>query len=107
MTIKDKVCPNIVGVDIGCGMYTVKLLNKEIDFKKVDEVCSWIPSGMNVWDSPIESFDLKELKCYSSLKKLSYLEKSLGTLVGGIILRRLNSLNQVIIIWLFIQAVVI
>ena len=52
-------------------MYTVKLLNKEIDFKKVDEVCSWIPSGMNVWDSPIESFDLKELKCYSSLMKLS------------------------------------
>ena len=83
MTIKDKVCPNIVGVDIGCGMYTVKLLNKEIDFKKVDEVCSWIPSGMNVWDSPIESFDLKKLRCYSSLKKLSHLEKSLGTLGGG------------------------
>lgn len=83
MTIKDKVCPNIVGVDIGCGMHTVKLLNKEIDFKKIDEVCSWIPLGMNVWDSPIESFDLKELKCYSSLKKLSHLEKSLGTLGGG------------------------
>ena len=83
MTIKDKVCPNIVGVDIGCGMYTVKLLNKEIDFKKVDEVCSWIPSGMNVWDSPIESFDLKKLRCYLSLKKLSHLEKSLGTLGGG------------------------
>ena len=83
MTIKDKVCPNIVGVDIGCGMYTVKLLNKEIDFKKVDEVCSWIPSGMNVWDSPIESFDLTKLNCYSSLKKLSRLEKSLGTLGGG------------------------
>ena len=83
MTIKDKVCPNIVGVDIGCGMYTVKLLNKEIDFKKVDEVCSWIPSGMDVWDSPIESFDLTKLNCYSSLKKLSRLEKSLGTLGGG------------------------
>lgn len=83
MTIKDKVCPNIVGVDIGCGMYTVKLLNKEIDFKKIDEVCSWIPSGMNVWETPLETFDLSELKCYSSLKKLSRLEKSLGTLGGG------------------------
>lgn len=83
MTIKDKVCPNIVGVDIGCGMYTVKLLNKEIDFKKIDEVCSWIPSGMNVWENPIEIFDLKKLRCYSSLKKLSRLEKSLGTLGGG------------------------
>ena len=83
MTIKDKVCPNIVGVDIGCGMYTVKLLNRQIDFEKIDEVCSWIPSGMNVWDSPIESFDLTKLNCYSSLKKLSRLEKSLGTLGGG------------------------
>ena len=38
---------------------------------------------MNVWDSPIESFDLTKLNCYSSLKKLSHLEKSLGTLGGG------------------------
>lgn len=83
MTIVDKVCPNIVGVDIGCGMYTVKLLNRQIDFEKIDEVCSWIPSGMNVWDSPIESFDLTKLNCYISLKKLSRLEKSLGTLGGG------------------------
>lgn len=62
-------------------MYTVKLLNKEIDFKKVDEVCSLDSLGMNVWETPIES-DLKKLKCYSSLK-LSRLEKSLGTLGGG------------------------
>ena len=33
MTIKDKACPNIVGVDIGCGMLTVKLQDKEIDFE--------------------------------------------------------------------------
>mgnify|MGYP002517481713 CR=1 FL=1 len=83
MTIKDKVCPNIVGVDIGCGMYVVKLFDHEIDFKKVDEVCTWIPSGMNTWDTPIETFDLMQLKCFSSLKKLSHLEKSLGTLGGG------------------------
>lgn len=83
MTIKDKVCPNIVGVDIGCGMYVMKLFDSVIDFKKVDEVCTWIPSGMNTWDTPIETFDLTELKCFSSLKKLSHLEKSLGTLGGG------------------------
>ena len=83
MTIKDKVCPNIVGVDIGCGMYVVKLFDHEIDFKKVDEVCTWIPSGMNTWDTPIETFNLMQLKCFSSLKKLSHLEKSLGTLGGG------------------------
>ena len=34
MTITDKICPNIVGVDIGCGMYTVKLLDQVIDFEK-------------------------------------------------------------------------
>lgn len=83
MTIKDKVCPNIVGVDIGCGMYVVKLFDHVIDFKKIDEICTWIPSGMNVWDTPIETFDLTKLKCFSSLKKTTYLNKSLGTLGGG------------------------
>lgn len=37
MTITDKICPNIVGVDIGCGMYTVKLQEQELDFEKIDE----------------------------------------------------------------------
>ena len=50
MTITDKVVPNIVGVDIGCGMYTVKLNTKEIDFEKVDEAAHFIPSGKNVWE---------------------------------------------------------
>lgn len=50
MTVKDKVCPNIVGVDIGCGMYTVQLRQNELDFHKIDAVCHYIPSGMNVWE---------------------------------------------------------
>ena len=48
MTVKDRVCPNIVGVDIGCGMYSVKLNDKVLDFEKIDEACHYIPSGMNV-----------------------------------------------------------
>ena len=40
MTITDKICPNIVGVDIGCGMYTVKLQNQVIDFEKIDAVAA-------------------------------------------------------------------
>ena len=36
MTVKGKAVPNVVGVDIGCGMYTVKLAEKDIDFAKVD-----------------------------------------------------------------------
>ena len=46
MTLKDKVCPNLVGVDIGCGMMVVELGNIEIDFKKLDDVIrTYIPSG--------------------------------------------------------------
>ena len=83
MTITDKACPNIVGVDIGCGMYTLKLNEKEMDFEKIDAACHFIPSGMNVWDGRKERFDLTDLRCYRSLKDSKRLERSLGTLGGG------------------------
>ncbi len=83
MTVTDKVCPNIVGVDIGCGMYTVKLANSSIDFEKVDAAAHFIPSGMHVWEGRIERFDLTALRCYRSLRDSRRLERSLGTLGGG------------------------
>lgn len=83
MTIVGKACPNVVGVDIGCGMYTVKLKNKELDFEKIDEACHYIPSGMNVWEGRMERFDLSDLKCYRALRDTKRLERSLGTLGGG------------------------
>lgn len=83
MTVTDKACPNIVGVDIGCGMYTVKINEKEIDFEKVDAAAHYIPSGMNVWEGRIERFDLTNLRCYRSLRDAKRLERSLGTLGGG------------------------
>ena len=83
MTVIDKACPNIVGVDIGCGMYTVKLADKVLDFEKIDDACHYIPSGMNVWEGRMERFDLTELRCYRSLKDTKRLERSLGTLSGG------------------------
>ncbi|MBQ3568687.1 MAG: RtcB family protein [Anaerotignum sp.] len=83
MTVTDKVCPNIVGVDIGCGMYTVKLAEKELDFEKIDAACHYIPSGMNVWEGRLERFDLTDLRCYRSLRDTRRLERSLGTLGGG------------------------
>ena len=83
MTVVDKVCPNIVGVDIGCGMYTVELVDKALDFKKIDEACHFIPSGMNVWEGRKERFDMTALRCYRSLKDARRLERSLGTLGGG------------------------
>ena len=83
MTIVDKAVPNVVGVDIGCGMYTVNLGKVEIDFEKLDEACHFIPSGMNVWEGRQERFDLAELRCYRNLKDTRRLERSLGTLGGG------------------------
>lgn len=83
MTVTDKAVPNIVGVDIGCGMYTVKLGKGDIDFEKLDEAAHFVPSGMNVWESRQERFDLMKLRCYRSLKDTKRLERSLGTLGGG------------------------
>lgn len=83
MTITDKAVPNVVGVDIGCGMYTVNLGKVDIDFERLDEVCHFIPSGKNVWEGRQERFDLTQLRCYRSLKDARRLERSLGTLGGG------------------------
>ncbi|MCC8102589.1 MAG: RtcB family protein [Clostridiales bacterium] len=83
MTVVDKAVPNIVGVDIGCGMYTVNLGKAAIDFEKLDDAAHYIPSGMNVWEGRQERFDLTELRCYRNLKDTKRLERSLGTLGGG------------------------
>ncbi len=83
MTVVDKVVPNVVGVDIGCGMYTVNLGKTDLDFAKIDKAAHFIPSGMNVWEAKNERFDLTELRCYRELKDADRLERSLGTLGGG------------------------
>ena len=83
MTVIDKAVPNIVGVDIGCGMYTVCLGKQDIDFEKLDEAAHFIPSGMNVWEERQERFDLTELRCCRELTDTKRLERSLGTLGGG------------------------
>ena len=83
MTVTDKVVPNIVGVDIGCGMYTVSLGKADMDLRSVDKAAHYIPSGMNVWEGRQERFDLTELCCYRELKDTKRLERSLGTLGGG------------------------
>lgn len=81
----DKVIPNIVGVDIGCGMLCVELGNIDLDLEKLDEVINkYIPSGFNVHKGlPIETFYLGHLKCFKELKEIDRLNNSLGTLGGG------------------------
>lgn len=83
MTIVDKVVPNMVGVDIGCGMYTVNLGKVDIDLATFDEAAHSIPCGRNVWEGRQERFDLTQLRCYRNLKDTKRLERSLGTLGGG------------------------
>ncbi|MBR2340206.1 MAG: RtcB family protein [Clostridia bacterium] len=83
MTVTDKIVPSMVGVDIGCGMYTVSLGQIDIDFKKFDEVAHYIPSGRDIWEGRQEKFDLQQLRCYRNLKYSKRLERSLGTLGGG------------------------
>ena len=83
MTISDKITPNLVGVDIGCGMLTTKLKEKEIDLKKLDQIIrSGIPSGFSIRKRPIEKFDFSELRCakYVNLERAAL---SIGTLGGG------------------------
>lgn len=83
MTIVDKVVPNMVGVDIGCGMYTVSLGQAEIDLEKFDAAAHTIPCGREVWEGRQERFDLAQLRCYRNLKDTRRLERSIGTLGGG------------------------
>lgn len=86
MTIHDKVVPGMVGVDIGCGMETVKLKEREIDFEKLDSIAKYdIPSGTNIRDVPhpyASQIDLHQLRC-SPYVNLVRAERSVGTLGGG------------------------
>lgn len=83
MTVRDKVVPNLVGVDIGCGIYTVDLGKEEIDLARFDEAAHYVPSGRNLWDGRQEKFDLLGLRCYRALKDTKRIARSLGTLGGG------------------------
>ena len=83
MTVIDKAVPNLVGVDIGCGMYTVRLENREIDMERLDEAAHVIPSGREIWEGRQTRFDLQPLRCYRSIQDSRKMVRSLGTLGGG------------------------
>ncbi len=83
MTLSRRVSPALVGVDIGCGMETVFLNQKEIDLEKLDKVIhSHIPCGAKVHDNPIATFDFEGMHCKNAIDQARAL-KSLGTLGGG------------------------
>lgn len=86
MTIHDKVVPGMVGVDIGCGMETVQIAEKEINFEKLDALIhEKIPCGREVREVPHalnSEVDLTELCCADQVN-LERARKSIGTLGGG------------------------
>lgn len=84
MYINDKVNPNLVGVDIGCGVMMIPLGNIDLDMEKVDYFFhNKMPSGLAVNSKVIENFDLKRLYCYDKLINIDRLAKSLMSLGGG------------------------
>ena len=86
MTLTDKVVPGMVGVDIGCGMETVKLKETQIDFDELDRVIrTYIPSGHAIHSQPhplAERLDLHELRCAKQID-IKRAQCSIGTLGGG------------------------
>ena len=85
-TIRDKVIPNVVGVDIGCGMLTVPLGKMEVDLECLDRVVrERIPSGKNIQDrEPLVYKGFTEgLYCSKNIKNINRIERSIGTLGGG------------------------
>lgn len=86
MTIGNKVIPNLVGVDIGCGMAVAELKETRIDLPKLDSVIrKKVPSGFSIRDKAhkfLRNVDLEELYCYKNIN-VDRAEKSLGTLGGG------------------------
>ena len=82
----NKVIPNIVGVDIGCGMLCIELGNVELDLEKIDNIIrKYVPSGRSVHEKTQSKFvDLEKLYCLKELKNNNdFLERSLGTLGSG------------------------
>lgn len=91
MTIVDKVCPNLVGVDIGCGMLTIELPKElnDLSLEKLDAfISSSIPAGFSINEkrcyNPLRSgLKFEKLKCHSMLENKQELEKAVGSLGGG------------------------
>ena len=86
MTIADKVVPNLVGVDIGCGMETVRIRESHLELEKLDKlIYSRIPSGFSIREKAhryLDKIDLSQLYCAGHVDLLRA-EKSIGTLGGG------------------------
>jgi RNA-splicing ligase RtcB len=87
MTIQDKIVPNLVGVDISCGMLCVKLLNIKLDLPRIDTyIRNNIPHGFNINNTSQTDFmlEIENLKCFKHLGKSSLeFNRAIGSLGSG------------------------
>ena len=81
----DKVIPNIVGVDIGCGMLCVELGKVDLDLEKLDKIINKnIPAGRNIREQKLINFEqINDLYCLRELKETKKFNRAIGTLGGG------------------------
>lgn len=86
MTVTDKIIPQLLGVDIGCGMTCVKLNKGSAEFQKLDKVIREnVPSGFTIRKEPhymAEEFSYEGLHCIRHINR-NKADRSLGTLGGG------------------------
>ena len=83
-TPTDRVIPNVIGVDIGCGMLTVKLGQIDLDAVALDNfINESIPAGSSLRKNFGDVDFIRELICYGELRELDRIYRSLGTLGGG------------------------
>lgn len=85
-TLGKLVLPNVIGIDIGCGMSLAQVKGKIKEFPKLDTIIrERVPSGFSVRDkvhSQAEAFDLSALRCYKHIRE-DHAKRSLGSLGGG------------------------
>lgn len=81
----NKIIPNIVGVDIGCGMLCVELGNIDLNLEKLDKIINeFIPAGRNIREKEIFKLEnIEKLHCFRELKETNKFNKAIGTLGGG------------------------
>ena len=81
----NRVIPNTVGVDIGCGMLVIELGHQDVNLRLIDDIIhKYIPSGFNVHETPIVNWDLDYFDYfYTPIKDKQYILNSIGTLGGG------------------------
>lgn len=86
MTIHDRITPNLCGVDLCCGILTIKLSEKRIDLNKLDKLIhEEIPHGFNIRLKPhrfSKEISLENLHCFNSVERKKA-HHSIGTLGGG------------------------